>query len=48
MEALSRLRDFIEDYAAARERLRAGEEGVLFPEGTYWFRVNKLAVCSTS
>ena len=36
--ALSRYRKWRGRYADARERQRAGEQGVVFPYGTYWLR----------
>ncbi len=45
IEALLRLRDFIEAYRAAREALCAGLAGVWFPPGTYWLRVRLGVAC---
>jgi len=45
IEALLRLRDFIEAYHAARDAMRAGLAGVLFPLGTYWLRVHQRVAC---
>ncbi len=45
IEALLRLRDFIEAYHAAREALRAGLAGVWFPLGTYLLRVRLGVNC---
>ena len=45
IEALLRLRDFIDAYRAAREALCAGLAGVCFPLGTYWLRVRLGVAC---
>ena len=45
IEALLRLRDFIEAYRAARDAMRAGLASVLFPLGTYWLRIHQRVAC---
>ena len=46
VEALLRLRDFLEAYRTAREALLAGLADVLFPTGTYWLRVYQRVNCA--
>ena len=48
IEALQRLRDFIEEYWAARIAFSAGLAGVVFPMGTYWLRVHQQVPCAPS
>jgi REP element-mobilizing transposase RayT len=39
IEALARLKSFLQDYRTALAKLRAGATGVVFPHGTYHLRV---------
>jgi putative transposase len=46
IQALRRLKQFIDDYRRAWAWLRAGVASVLFPAGTYWLRVRHHVVCA--
>jgi len=46
IEALTRLRSFVDAYRTAREALLAGLANVLFPTGTYWLRVYQRVACA--
>ncbi|MFY3744046.1 transposase [Anaeromyxobacter sp. Red801] len=46
IEALGRLRSFLDDYREALKALRAGLRDVVFPSGTYWLRVAHGVRCA--
>jgi REP element-mobilizing transposase RayT len=46
VEAILRLRSFLEEYRAALAKLRAGVKGVVFPHGTYHLRIFHGVVCA--
>lgn len=46
MEALLRLKEFINSYREAFQEWREGLESVVFPEGTYLMRVLHGATCA--
>ncbi len=46
IEAVFRLKEFLSEYRAAWEAMRAGVNGVLFPAGTYHLRVMHAARCA--
>lgn len=46
IEALDRLRSFLEAYRDAREKLLRGVRRVVFPAGTYWLRVTQNVSCA--
>jgi REP-associated tyrosine transposase len=46
IEAVLRLKEFLSEYRAAWEAMRAGVNGVLFPAGTYHLRVMHAARCA--
>lgn len=46
VEALGRLRSFLDEYRAAFAKLRAGIEDAVFPEGTYQLRVRLCVTCA--
>lgn len=48
VEALGRLRAFHQQYRAAWRAFVGGARGAIFPEGTYWMRVNCGVACTSS
>jgi putative transposase len=46
VEALGRLRSFLEEYRVAWNAFRRGSREVLFPAGTYWMRVVQGVRCA--
>lgn len=46
IEALGRLRSFLNEYREALKALRAGLRDVVFPNGTYWLRVAHGVRCA--
>ena len=46
IEAIQRLKAFLQDYREAYERFRAGFHQVIFPPGTYWMRHHAGAQCA--
>jgi REP element-mobilizing transposase RayT len=46
IEALRRVRHFVDDYRSAYTRWRAGESDVVFPPGTYALRVHAGVTCA--
>jgi hypothetical protein len=46
VEAISRLKTFLDEYRGAWEELRAGAAHVLFPPGTYHLRVMHGVRCA--
>ena len=46
IEALCRLKAFVEGYRAAWQRYRDGHRDAVFPHGTYWLRVYASVTCS--
>jgi putative transposase len=48
IEAIGRLKGFLEDYRAAWSAFADGVRGVVFPEGTYWMRVTYGVTCCAS
>ena len=46
IEAIFRLKEFLSEYRAAWEAMRAGVTGVLFPAGTYHLRVMHAVQCA--
>ena len=46
IEALGRLKAFVDSYTDAWQRYREGKRDVVFPHGTYWLRVYASVTCS--
>jgi putative transposase len=46
IEALCRVKSFVEGYRAAWQRYRDGHRDAVFPHGTYWLRVYASVTCS--
>ena len=45
IEALGRLKAFVDSYKDAWQRYRAGQRDAVFPFGTYWLRVYASVTC---
>jgi hypothetical protein len=45
VELLNQQVGFWQEYQEARVRYQAGERNVVFPEGTYWFKVHFRVRC---
>jgi hypothetical protein len=48
IEALERLKDFLDEYRRAWKRFASGARNVVFPHGTYWMRVAYGLPCAAS
>jgi putative transposase len=48
LEAIGRLKTFLAEYREAWRAFKAGVRATVFPEGTYWMRVNYGAACAAS
>ena len=45
IEALGRLKAFVDSYKDAWQRYRSGQRDAVFPFGTYWLRVYASVTC---